>query len=125
MSVISFRPLIAAFEAYPALEEMFLAAEEEIWASFRLFDLGTCLRSHSGRQLGDDCFDLVVEVLNRGVRITLVLADFDPIFAPDLHRGTWRSMPQFAGARECARGGQMTVRRGTSGGRRSSISVRR
>ena len=110
MTVTSFRPLLTAFEAYPALEEMFLGAEEEIRASFRIFDLATRLRSHNGRQVGRDWFDLIVHLLNRGVHITIVLADFDPIFAPGLHRRTWRSMRQFACARECARAGRLTVR---------------
>lgn len=99
------RPLLTAYEAFPALERLFLGAEREIWAGFRLFDLRTRLRSEEARAIGETWFDLVVHRLRAGVSIHLILADFDPALATPLHRGTWRSVRQFSAARELGGGG--------------------
>lgn len=96
------RLLLTAAEAYPELERMFLAAETEIWASFRIFDPRTRLRSAPARSVGRTWFDLIVHTLSRGVRIHLVLSDFDPIACADLHRGTWRSVRMLMAAAEIA-----------------------
>ncbi len=94
--------LVTAQEAYPALEHLFLTARRDIRASFRVFDLDTKLRSDAGRAIGETWFDLIVHVLRGGVAIDMVIADFDPIAAADLHRGTWRSIRQFAAAEALA-----------------------
>lgn len=99
---LSVRPLITAFEAYPALERLFLEARTEIWSGFRIFDLRTKLRSPEGRAIGATWFDLIVHTLRRGVTIHMILADFDPMLATALHRGTWRTVRQFSAAREMA-----------------------
>lgn len=96
------RVLLTASEAYPELERSFLEARTEIWASFRIFDLATKLRSDAARAVGETWLDLVAQVLSRGVRIRFVLSDFDPIARPELHRIAWRSLRQFAAAREIA-----------------------
>lgn len=96
------RTLITAEEIYPAMERAFLSARNEIWAGYRVFDLRTDLRSDAGKAVGETWFDLVQDTLSRGVRLNLVLSDFDPIMAPDLHRGTWRSICQFLAAAECS-----------------------
>lgn len=95
---------VTAAEAYPALERQFLSAEREIWASFRIFDLSTRLRSEEGWKIGEDWFDLIVSTLNRGVDIHLTVTDFDPIGGHDLHRICWRTCRQVAAAREAATG---------------------
>ncbi|GAA6188294.1 phospholipase D-like domain-containing protein [Litorivita sp. NS0012-18] len=94
--------LVTAQEAYPALEHLFLTARRDIRASFRVFDLDTKLRSDAGRAIGETWFDLIVHVLRGGVEIDMVIADFDPIAAAELHRGTWRSIRQFAAAEALA-----------------------
>ncbi|MDG4650509.1 phospholipase D-like domain-containing protein [Roseibacterium sp. SDUM158017] len=94
--------LITAAEAYPELERAFLAAETEIWAGFRVFDLWSNLRSGEARKIGETWFDLVVHTLRRGVRINMALSDFDPIMAARLHAETWKSMRAFLAAREVA-----------------------
>lgn len=94
--------LVTAQEAYPALEHLFLTARRDIRASFRVFDLDTKLRSDAGRAIGETWFDLIVHVLRGGVAIDMVIADFDPIAAAELHRGTWRSIRQFAAAEALA-----------------------
>ncbi len=94
------RILLTAAEAYPAFEQAVLAAQTEIWASFRIFDLRTRLRSPEALVVGKTWFDLVVHTLRRGVAIHMVLSDFDPIARPSLHRGTWASVRQFLSAGE-------------------------
>ena len=83
------RIFLTASEAYPALETLFLDAEEELLAGFRVFDPATPLYSERGREIGDTWSDLIEHTLRRGVRFRMLLTDFDPIIRPDLHRGTW------------------------------------
>lgn len=94
--------LITAAEAYPALERAFLAAETEIIASFRIFDLKTRLRAPESLAIGDTWFDLIIHTLRRGVAVTLILSDFDPLARPRLHRATWRSVRMLWAAAEMA-----------------------
>ncbi len=94
--------LVTAAEAYPALERAFLAAEREISASFRIFELTTRLRSAEARRIGETWFDLVAHTLGRGVAFSIVIADFDPVARPRLHRATWRTVRRFHAAAELA-----------------------
>lgn len=94
--------LVTAAEAYPALERAFLTAESEIVAGFRVFDLKTRLRSAEGLAVGRNWFELVIHTLRRGVRVTVILSDFDPVARPRLHRATWRTVRMFWAAAELA-----------------------
>lgn len=94
--------LLTAAEAFPALERAVLDAQTEIWASFRIFDLDTRLRSAEARRIGETWFDLIVHTLARGVRVRMVITDFDPIVRPLVHALTWKSIRQFHAAREVA-----------------------
>lgn len=96
------RPLLTGSQGYPELERLFLGAEHEIWAGFRVFDLDTALRSEAGRAIGATWFDLIVHRLRAGVAIHFLLADFDPHLATELHRASWRSVHQFRAAAEQA-----------------------
>lgn len=98
----SMQVLLTASQAFPALEKAFLAAETEIWASFRIFDLATELRSPEGKAVGNTWFDLVVHTLTRGIAIHMVITDFDPVAWAEGHRMTWRSVRMFAAAAELA-----------------------
>lgn len=97
-----FETLLTASEGFPALEREFLGARSEIWASFRIFDLDTALRSPEGREVGATWFDLIRHTLARGVTLNIAITDFDPIAKPRLHRGTWRSVRQLTAAAELA-----------------------
>ncbi|RAP41180.1 phospholipase [Rhodovulum viride] len=101
--------LLTAAEAYPALERAFLEARHTISASFRIFDVSTRLRSPEAREVGEDWFDLLVHTLERGVRVRLILADFDPIGAADLHRLSWNARRKLIAACEIARAGSLEV----------------
>jgi len=96
------RTLLTAAEGFPALERAFLSARTEIWASFRVFDPDTRLRSTEARRVGACWSDLVAHTLARGVRINLAITDFDPIAMPRLHRATWRSVRKLIAAAEIA-----------------------
>jgi phospholipase D1/2 len=95
--------LITAEEAYPAFERAVLEARRDMSASFRIFDLTTRLRSPEGQAIGKTWFGLLLHALNRGVEIRLVVSDFDPVAAVDLHRLAWRTQRQIAALREVAR----------------------
>ncbi len=98
----TFEPLLTAEQAYPALEREFLRAKTEIWASFRIFDLTTRLRSAEARKVGETWFDLIVDTLARGVALNIVITDFDPVARPALHRVTWCSTRRLIAAAELA-----------------------
>lgn len=97
--------MITAEEAYPALERAFRAAQHEISGCFRVFDLNTRLRSAEARKIGTTWFDLLIDTLNRGVRVRLVVSDFDPVAAVHLHRLAWQTQRQMAAVREMTRPG--------------------
>ena len=91
------RPLITAEEVFPALERLVAGAEGEVLLSFRLFDPRTRLRDPDIRDRGLQTWaDLVAHVTRKGVRLRFLLADFDPVFAKDLHRSAWRNASGFA-----------------------------
>ncbi|WP_170460765.1 phospholipase D family protein [Ruegeria arenilitoris] len=89
-----FEVLITAEQAWPALEKAVLEARHQIKASFRIFDFMTRLRSDEARRIGDTWFDLIEHVIRKGVSFHLVISDFDPIFATELHELSWRTKRQ-------------------------------
>lgn len=86
----TFDVLLTAQEAFPALEREFLNAKNEIAAGFRIFDPTTKLRSAEALQIGDTWCDLITDTLNRGVKLSLVITDFDPVARPNDHIYTWK-----------------------------------
>ena len=77
---------ITASEVYPALERMVASAKREVLLSFRVFEPDTKLRAPEMREQGlDTWLDLLDDVTNRGVSIRMIITDFDPLFADDLH----------------------------------------
>lgn len=106
--------LITAAEGFPALERLAASAREELVMSFRIFEPKTRLRSPELREKGLETWsDLLADTAERGVRIRLVISDFDPVFTSDLHRLAWASASGFAEALRgdvqiiCAPHGQM------------------
>lgn len=90
-------PLITAAEGYPALERLAASATEELFLSFRILDPRTRLRSPELRDRGLDTWaDLLTLIARRGVRMRIILSDFDPVFTSDLHRLAWTSASGFA-----------------------------
>ncbi|WP_424929807.1 phospholipase D-like domain-containing protein [Amaricoccus tamworthensis] len=104
------RVLLTAAEAYPCLEELFLEAKDRVVAGFRIFDPRTRLRSNGGWEVGKTWSDLIRAVIERGVDVTLILADFDPVHRPGLHRTAHSSVREFHRAVEGVEGGgKLTV----------------
>ena len=97
-----FEVLITAEEAWPAFERAVLRAQTKFHGSFRIFDLRTKLRSPEGLAIGTDWFDLLAHVIRRGVSVTLVVSDFDPVMATPLHELTWLTVRQGAALAEIA-----------------------
>lgn len=98
-----FEVLITAEEAWPAFERAVLEARTDIVAGFRIFDMRTKLRSAEARAVGETWFDLLEHALKRGVRIRLIVSDFDPVIATNLHELTWQTKRQAAALWEVAR----------------------
>ncbi|EPX75801.1 phospholipase D family protein [Salipiger mucosus] len=89
--------LITAEEGYPALERLADSAKTELVMSFRIFDPRTRLRAPELREQGLDTWgDLLGAVARRGVKLRLILSDFDAVFASELHRFAWASASGFA-----------------------------
>ncbi|MGI3163386.1 phospholipase D family protein [Pseudooceanicola sp. 200-1SW] len=90
-------PLVTAAEMFPALETLCLGAGREILMSFRILDPRTRLRSPEAEALGLTTWaELVAYQAAKGVKVRLLIADFDPVFAPDLHRDAWDAGTGFA-----------------------------
>lgn len=83
-------PLIEAAEMYPALEELVLGANESVYFAFRIFDPTTKARSEQARKRGlEDWTAVLKDAVLRGVTVRLLLTDFEPVMANDLHAGSW------------------------------------
>lgn len=90
-------PLITAAEGFPALERLAASAEEELLLSFRILDPKTRLRAEELTEMGLETWaDLIAWLSRRGVRIRILIADFDPIFTSGLHRNAWVCASGFA-----------------------------
>ncbi|MFW2541290.1 phospholipase D family protein [Primorskyibacter sp. 2E107] len=89
--------LITAAEGFPALERLVAGAERELMLSFRILDPDTRLRAPELRERGLRTWgDLIAWTSRRGVKIRMLLADFDPLFTSELHRKAWAASSGFA-----------------------------
>ncbi len=95
-----FKVLMTAAEAFPEFERCMLEARREVHASFRVFDPWTRLRSSQAKETGTFWFDLIAATLTRGVRISIVISDFDPVACPSNHRASWASLRALIAAGE-------------------------
>lgn len=84
-----FEPLITANMGFPALERLAMGARRDLWLAFRVFDPLTKTREQV--EFGANWLELLQHRLRAGVAVRVLLADFDPIGAPQLHQATWRS----------------------------------
>ncbi|MDF1793502.1 MAG: phospholipase D-like domain-containing protein [Thalassobaculaceae bacterium] len=96
----SVTPLIEASEAYPVLEERIFSARHEVLLAFRLLDPSTKIRSGRLQAAGLRTWgDLIATVAARGIDIRILLTDFEPTVATDLHKLTWAAVRGFRAAR--------------------------
>lgn len=108
--ITSLDVFVTAEEAFPAFERLFMSAEDSILAGFRIFDLATRLRSPEAQNIGETWFDLFEHTLARGVDITLIVSDFDPIVGTKYHRKSWETARQLAAVDEVSDRGRLTFR---------------
>lgn len=77
---------------YPDLERQVLGATAQAWLAFRIFDPDTKTRSPEAAALGlADWTALLRHVILGGVNVRLLLTDFEPIMADELHSGSWET----------------------------------
>ncbi|MGF1475466.1 MAG: phospholipase D family protein [Geminicoccaceae bacterium] len=90
------RPLITASVAFAAFERLVFEARHDVFLAFRILDPTTRLRSDGARERGLDTWaDLLADAVGRGIRVRLLLSDFDAVAANRLHRMTWQSVRGF------------------------------
>lgn len=82
-------PLITAEQGFPTFERLAYEANHHLWLSFRVFDPTTRLRFAT--DCGETWLDLLRHRLKDDVKIRILLSDFDPIIAPDLHEASVRA----------------------------------
>lgn len=89
-------PLIEASAAYPALENAILDARTEALLGFRILSPRTKLRTERARSQGLETWrDLIADAVGRGVNVRILMTDFEPIMANDLHQRTWEDIAAF------------------------------
>lgn len=87
------RPLVLAAAVYPQMEELALRARSTLFLAFRVFDPTLGLTSKTATGLGLKTWsDLLAHRAADGVAVRIVIADFDPLFATELHESTMESM---------------------------------
>lgn len=90
-------PLIAAEEAFPAMERLVLGASETLHMAFRIFDPATRLRSKEARARGLETWaDLLIDRAQDGVTVRVWINDFDAVIGNKLHRGAWTNAGHLA-----------------------------
>ncbi|MDA7426279.1 phospholipase D family protein [Thalassococcus lentus] len=91
------KSLITADESLPALERLIASAQTELLMSFPALDPNAPLCEQALRERGLETWaDLIALVARRGVRIQMLIADFDPQFASASHRKAWAAASGFA-----------------------------
>ncbi|MGX1305355.1 phosphatidylserine/phosphatidylglycerophosphate/cardiolipin synthase-like enzyme [Amorphus suaedae] len=89
-SVGDVRPLIEASAAYPEMERLVIGATRTAHLSFRIFDPATKTRSEEAVERNlTDWGDVLIDAAERGVQVRVLLADFEPVLAHELHRVGW------------------------------------
>ncbi|MEM6742131.1 MAG: phospholipase D-like domain-containing protein [Pseudomonadota bacterium] len=76
-----------------------------MWFWFRIFDPESRLRGEEARAAGLRLWtDLIARKLDDGVDVSIAVADFDPVGAPSLHAGAWRTARALASLQSAPRG---------------------
>lgn len=104
-------PLIEAAEAFPAFEAAALDARREILFGMRLFEANLPLYGDRAKAAGFETWaELLAARAADGVDVRILLSDFEPTVATDLHRDAWVSIEGFNAAAEAAGAdGQLAV----------------
>ncbi|MEQ8542857.1 MAG: phospholipase D-like domain-containing protein [Roseitalea porphyridii] len=95
----SLRHFITAEEAFPEMEALVLSATEKLCCGLHIFSPRTKMRSRQAHRSGIvDWGGLLADALSRGVQIRILLNDFDPVGAPDMHASVWERIGLFGEA---------------------------
>ena len=93
----SVTPLILSADMYPDLERLVLAARQTVYLAFRVFDPETRTRSAEAKAEALPTWTaLLRHAVERGVTVRLLLTDFEPTVAHDLHGGSWQTFRTLA-----------------------------
>jgi len=86
-------PLLLSADMYPDLERCVLGATRNVYLAFRIFDPETRSRSSEAAALGLADWTAILRhvVVHNGVTVRLLLTDFEPTMAHDLHGLSWSS----------------------------------
>ena len=85
-------PLLLAAEMYPELERLVMGARETAFLAFRVFDPQTATRSAEAKAAGlADWAALLKARVAAGVTVRVLLTDFEPTVAHQLHATSWSS----------------------------------
>lgn len=93
------QPLITAEQTFPAMEKLILDACRSLDLALHVFSPRTKTRSSEAhtRRL-TDWGELLADALARNVKIRLLLNDFDPVGAPEMHATVWERIGQLGEA---------------------------
>ena len=87
--------LVMASEAYPEMERVVMSARRELLLGLHVFQGDTALRSDEARAAGHEVWsDLLRDAMDRGVKVRVLLTDFDPAGIPALHVTAWRRVKE-------------------------------
>ncbi|MGB7432370.1 MAG: phospholipase D family protein [Ahrensia sp.] len=86
-------PLITAEEIFPVMEQEILAASRSIMLSLHVFSPRTNTRSQEAhKKTLLNWGELIADALSRGVRVRILLNEFDPVGVSDFHAQIWERM---------------------------------
>ncbi|MEW5420847.1 phospholipase D family protein [Amorphus sp. 3PC139-8] len=84
--------LVEASSAFPVMETLILGAHNTASLAFRILDPDTKTHSEAASERGLSSWgEVFVDAAMRGVHLRILLADFEPVMAHDLHRLAWRN----------------------------------
>ena len=87
--------LVMASEAYPEMERVVLSAQTELFMGLHVFQGDTAVRSDEAKSRGFEVWsDLLRDAMDRGVKVRILLTDFDPAGIPELHVTAWRRVKE-------------------------------
>jgi phospholipase D1/2 len=83
-------PLVDGTETFVAMEEAIVAAKHSVYLTLWIFNPDTKLLSKKVRAAGVERWkDLLRLTASRGVKVRIILTDFDAVLSPILHRNNW------------------------------------
>jgi len=90
------RHLITADDAFPEMEDLVLGAGSTLDIALHVFSPRTKTRSRRAHEKTiTDWGGLIADALCRGVEIRMLVNDFDPAGAPDMHASVWERIALF------------------------------